>query len=134
MKRKKLIALAVIAVFTAIAITGCFIEFPFTMHPPYYGDDGYRVTAQGVGSAPGWGGPGRPVTVILDLENGIITRARVRGPAETESGANLVREAPRMIEASNDVNMVVAGATVTARAISQAGRAALLDAGAVLED
>ncbi len=94
------------------------------------------VSGTFTGSAAGQGGPDKPVTVTVTLENGEITDVTAEGPGETDGiGSKAIDQLPGDIVAGNTLDVdAVSGATVTSNAIIEAVTAALAEAGLTPED
>ena len=90
-------------------------------------------TVTGTGTAKGFGGD---VTVTLTLTDGVITEAKAEGANETPGvGTPALENMPAAMVAGNTVNVdAVAGATFTSKAVLEAAKAALTDAGVNADD
>ena len=114
-----------------LLFTTCFIEFEGPdIQGPYVNSSGNKVNGVGSGSSQGFGGT---VSVTLLLKGGIIENALVSGSKESPGyGANAVADAGNIIIATNSVELdTLSGATITTRAIKEAGRSALDKLGAI---
>ena len=124
MSKKSSIIMIMLIVVCCVA-TACYVEYnPLDNMHPQYG----TTSASGTGTATGFGGT---VTVTLKLTNGFIVEATVKGPGESAGyGAVAVANAGNIIVATNGVELeTISGATVTTKAITDAGKAALATMG-----
>ena len=131
-KKPYILAIALLAV--GVLFNACIVEYDFDRAPAWRGTGGGAVShTDATGSARGWGGT---VTVTLNLVNGYIENVRIEGRRETPSHTReLIQIAQRNAVIFNSFDFLdgMTGATVTRIAIRDAGEAALISAGAVLD-
>ena len=123
---KRIFGLAIALLTVVLLFSACFVEYDPAAAGRHAAYGTYSGTVDG--SAAGFGGT---VTVRLTLKDGFITEAVVTGSSESpEYGGLAVAAAPKIIVAINSVELdTLSGASVTTRAITDAGKAALAKAG-----